>query len=79
MKAHKGEEIICKCPRPAGTFLSDVDQGSSISSEDIAIFSPGVADDFGWGVCPKSCTPLTSSELSPAGRCSRHRSALAWA
>ena len=53
MKAHKGEEIICKCPRPAGTFLSDVDQGSSISSEDIVIFLPGVGDDFGCWVCPK--------------------------
>jgi hypothetical protein len=42
MKAHKGEEIICKCPRPAGTFLSDVDQGSSISSEDIAISCPAL-------------------------------------
>jgi hypothetical protein len=53
MKAHTGEEIICKCPRPAGTFLSDVDQGSSISSEDIAIFLPGAVDDFGCWVCPK--------------------------
>jgi hypothetical protein len=53
MKAHKGEEIVCKCSRPAGTFLSDVDQGSSISSEDIAISLPGVADDLGCWVCPK--------------------------
>ena len=39
MKAHKGEEIVCKCPKPAGRFHRDVEDGASISSDDIAIFT----------------------------------------
>jgi hypothetical protein len=50
MKAVRGEGIVCKCMRPAGDFLRDVGDNASISSDDLAIFLPGVPDDFGrWG------------------------------
>jgi hypothetical protein len=52
-KAVKGEGIVCKCLRPAGDFLCDVDDNASISSDDLAIFLPGVPDDFGRWVCPE--------------------------
>ena len=31
MKAHKGDEIVCGCPQPAGSFLRDVHDHASIS------------------------------------------------
>ena len=37
MKAYQGEEIICYCPKPAGGFRRDVDDGTSISTDDIEI------------------------------------------
>jgi hypothetical protein len=52
MKVHKGEEIACKCLRPAGNFIRDIDAHASISSEDIAISVPGVPDALGCWVCP---------------------------
>ena len=42
MKAREGEEIVCKCSRPAGTFLSDIDQGSSISSRTLKFPCPAL-------------------------------------
>jgi hypothetical protein len=53
MKAVKGEGIVCKCPRPAGNFLRDIDDETSISSENIAIALPGVPDSLGCWVCPE--------------------------
>lgn len=53
MKAVRGEGIVCKCMRPAGDFLRDVGDNASISSDDLAIFLPGVPDDFGRWVCPE--------------------------
>ena len=35
MNAHKGDKIVCKCGQPAGSFLENVDDGATISSEDI--------------------------------------------
>ena len=52
MKAHKGEEIVCNCARPAGSFRHDVEDRGRISSEDIAISLPGAPDDNGCWVCP---------------------------
>jgi hypothetical protein len=51
MKAIKGEGIVCKCPRPAGNFLRDIDDETSISSEDIAIALPGFPGGLGCWVC----------------------------
>ena len=39
MKAHAGEEIVCKCAQPAGNFRHNVEDHASISSDDIAIFA----------------------------------------
>ena len=51
MKAHKGEEIICKCAQPAGIFRRDIDALDSISSDDFEI-SRGVTEDHVRWVCP---------------------------
>ena len=53
MKAHAGEEIVCKCTQPAGNFRHNVEDHASISSDDIAI-SPDlpVPDADHRVVCP---------------------------
>jgi hypothetical protein len=52
MKAFKGDEIVCDCPRPAGSFLRDVDDGASISTDDIAITLPWSTIEAWRYVCP---------------------------
>lgn len=52
MKAHKGDKIVCKCDQPAGSFHKDVNDGASITSNDIAFTLSGAHDDFGRWVCP---------------------------
>jgi hypothetical protein len=52
MKALKGEEIVCDCAQPAGSFRDDVEDRASISSKNIAITLPGVPGDHGRWVCP---------------------------
>jgi hypothetical protein len=36
MKAFMGDEIVCDCPRPAGSFLRDVLDDAAISGGDFA-------------------------------------------
>jgi hypothetical protein len=64
MKAHEGEEIVCKCAQPAGNFRHNVEDHASISSDDIAI-SPDlpVPDDDDRVVCP-TCKTLMAQRLS---------------
>ncbi len=58
MKAREGEEIVCGCPRPVGSFRRDVGGDASISSDDIAISLPGIPDDLGRWVCPECKVPV---------------------
>jgi hypothetical protein len=54
MKAHKGDEIVCDCPPPAGRFRRDVEDGANILTDDIEITLNGGAHHdrgFVW-VCP---------------------------
>jgi hypothetical protein len=64
MKAYKGEEIVCKCAQSAGTFRHDVEDHSSIFSDDIAL-SPDlpVPDDENCVVCP-TCETLVAQRFS---------------
>ena len=40
MRAHKGDEIVCKCGQPAGFFDRDVEDRASISSSHIVLTAP---------------------------------------
>jgi hypothetical protein len=65
MKAHEGEEIVCKCSQPAGDFRRDVEDHGTISFEDIAITLPGGAHHdpgFVW-VCPM-CNATVAQRFS---------------
>jgi hypothetical protein len=75
MKAHKGEEIVCDCPRPAGNFLRDIDEDARISSEDIAISLPGAHDDLGRWVCP-DCKEQVAQRFAGDQWCVRTRRGL---
>jgi hypothetical protein len=44
---------LYKCPAPAGNFLRDIDDQTSISSKDIAISLSGVPDGLGCWACPE--------------------------
>ena len=52
MKAHKGEEIVCRCPQPAGSFLRDVEDGANILTDDVAITLPWSTIEAWRYVCP---------------------------
>ena len=63
MKAHKGEEIVCRCPEPAGRFLRDVDDHASISPHDIAISLPWSSIEAWRYVCP-TCNATVAQRFS---------------
>ena len=51
MKAHKGDQIVCKCGQPAGFFDRDVEDCASISSSHIGLTAPLAPDDPHCHVC----------------------------
>ena len=51
MKAHKGDQIVCKCGQPAGFFGRDVEDRASISSSHIVFTAPLAPDDPHRHVC----------------------------
>ena len=58
MRAHKGDEIVCKCGQPAGFFDRDVEDRASISSSHIVLTAPLAPDDPHCHVCSVCDEPV---------------------
>jgi hypothetical protein len=58
MKAHKGDQIVCKCAQPAGHFDRDVEDLAHISSRDIVFSVPLAHHGSHRHVCPTCHEPV---------------------
>jgi len=65
MKARDGEEIVCNCAQPAGSFRNNVEDGASIASHDIEIEPLMIwdLDNGGRWFCP-TCKETAAQRFS---------------
>ena len=65
MKAHKGEQIVCDCPKPVGYFDRDVEDGASIVEADFAIYADLCAlDDLDRRWVCQTCEATVAERVS---------------